>query len=330
MLRLAFLLLVLLIAGSTMVRTERIEGDAATDLAIRAEPVLLDAADPERDRVGALRYLGGWELTSRNPEFGGISAIARDGDGFLAIGDAGGVFRFGLGADGRIARAGIGALPDGPEPEDGGEVQKRDRDAESLAHDPESGRYWVGFENANAIWRYGPRLANAEAHRAPEAMAEWPFNGGPEALLRFADGRFLVFSEEGGGPDGSLEAFLFASDPSELSDEPLRLGYRPPEGYRITDATPLPDGRLLILNRRFTITEGVSVILAIADIEGLADGGIIESRAIARFDPPLTIDNMEALAVAQENGRTIVWMASDDNFNPLQRTLLLKFELVEN
>ena len=28
-----------------------------------------------------------------------------------------------------------------------------------------------------------------------------------------------------------------------------------------------------------------------------------------------------------ENGRTIVWIASDDNFIPLQRTLLLKFDV---
>jgi hypothetical protein len=38
---------------------------------------------------------------------------------------------------------------------------------------------------------------------------------------------------------------------------------------------------------------------------------------------------MEALSVTQENKRTIIWLASDDNFIPLQRTLLLKFELRE-
>jgi hypothetical protein len=38
---------------------------------------------------------------------------------------------------------------------------------------------------------------------------------------------------------------------------------------------------------------------------------------------------MEALAVEREGGRTILWIASDDNFNPLQRTLLLKFGLDE-
>jgi hypothetical protein len=37
---------------------------------------------------------------------------------------------------------------------------------------------------------------------------------------------------------------------------------------------------------------------------------------------------MEGLAVTQEAGRTILWIASDDNLLALQRTLLLKFEWV--
>ena len=44
---------------------------------------------------------------------------------------------------------------------------------------------------------------------------------------------------------------------------------------------------------------------------------------------PAAIDNMEALSVTRERGRTILWIASDDNFSPLQRTLLLKFALVD-
>ena len=45
--------------------------------------------------------------------------------------------------------------------------------------------------------------------------------------------------------------------------------------------------------------------------------------------PPRPVDNMEALAVSREGGRTIVRIASDDNYLALQRTLLLEFELDE-
>lgn len=321
-------LLILLFAGSPLVLSGQDAVAPAHAFAIRAAPVVFDASDSAHDRAGGLRFLAGWVLSSDDARFGGISAMALDGDGFIAVGDAGGVFRFAIDAGGSISRAEIAVLPDGPQPEHGGELQKRDRDAESLAHDAVSGLFWVGFERANAIWRYGPGLAGAQAHNAPGAMSDWPNNGGPEAMVRLADGRFLVFSEEGDGPDGSREALIFPGDPSVPGTEPLRFGYRPPDGFQITDAALLPDGRLLILNRRFTVLEGVSAIVMIADLAGIEEGAVVEGRIVARLEPPLTIDNMEALAVRRESGRTIVWMASDDNFNPLQRTLLLKFELV--
>ena len=321
-------LLILLFAGSPLVLSGEDAVAPAHAFAIRAAPVVFDASDITRDRAGELRFLAGWALSSDDARFGGISAMALDGDGFIAIGDAGGVFRFAIDAGGLISRAEIAMLPDGPQPEHGGPLQKRDRDAESLVYDASSGLFWVGFERANAIWRYGPRLTDAQAHNAPGAMNDWPDNGGPEAMVRLADGRFLIFSEAGDGPNGSREALLFSGDPSVPGAEPMRLGYRPPDGFQITDAALLPDGRLLILNRRFTVVEGVSAIVMIADLAGLAEGTVIEGRLVARLEPPLTIDNMEALTVTREAGRTIVWMASDDNFNPLQRTLLLKFELV--
>ena len=48
---------------------------------------------------------------------------------------------------------------------------------------------------------------------------------------------------------------------------------------------------------------------------------------LARLESPLAVDNMEGLAVTQEDGRDIVWIISDDNFNAFQRTLLMKFAL---
>ena len=55
----------------------------------------------------------------------------------------------------------------------------------------------------------------------------------------------------------------------------------------------------------------------------------MRGRQIADFHRPINVDNMEALSVTREQGRTIVWIASDDNYNPLQRTLLMKFALAE-
>ena len=205
--------------------------------------------------------------------------------------------------------------------------RKSERDAESATRDPATGRIWIGFENVNELWRYSPDLSRAEAHVAPPEMARWPANTGAEAMVRLRDGRFVVFSEEDERPDGSNAGLLYPSDPTVGNVAPLRFGYRAPRGYAVTDAAELPDGRLLVLHRRFTVLDGVSAKLAIVDLRGVAEGKTIGGTTIATLAPPLTVDNMEGLAIEQDGEQTIVWIASDDNFSAVQRNLLLKFAL---
>jgi hypothetical protein len=108
----------------------------------------------------------------------------------------------------------------------------------------------------------------------------------------------------------------------------VSLRYRPPRGYRITDAALLPGGGLMFLNRRVGLFEGFSARLTLAAAPRLTAGALLSGKEIAALGRPLTVDNMEALSITREGGRTIVWIASDDNFNPmLQRTLLMKFVL---
>ena len=57
---------------------------------------------------------------------------------------------------------------------------------------------------------------------------------------------------------------------------------------------------------------------------------MLKGELLARFAPPLTVDNFEGLAVARDaDGATLVYILSDDNFHFLQRTLLLLFRLGE-
>jgi hypothetical protein len=180
---------------------------------------------------------------------------------------------------------------------------------------------WIGFERLNQVWRLERPSWRAGAHAAPPAMRDWPDNRGAEAMVRLADGRFLVFAE-GRGRGGP--ALLFAGDPAVAGTGVEGFRYRPPEGYRPTDAALLPDGRILVLHRRFTVLEGVTAKLVLVRREGET---LVAGETLADFRPPVTTDNMEALSVSREGGRTIVWIASDDNYNPLQRTLLMKFAL---
>lgn len=291
---------------------------------LRFAPVPLDVGNPDRGRLGALLYLGGWELTSDSPRFGGISALHVEAGEALALSDAGTLLRFALPA----ARSGsepvrLVPLPDGPGPP----IRKSNRDTESML--VSGARLWAGFERHNMVWRYRLGDLAATARARPEPMRGWRGNGGPEAMARLPDGRFLVFAE--GADDGrpTSEAVLFDGDPAEPGTRSARLSYRRVPGYRVTDAGLLPDGRLILLNRRFAWLEGFSAVLTVAQTTGLAEGATIEGREIAVLRSPLAVDNMEALSVTEENGRMIIWLASDDNFFPLQRSLLLKFALAE-
>jgi len=128
---------------------------------------------------------------------------------------------------------------------------------------------------------------------------------------------------------GRARALLFAGDPALPGTPSAALAYRPPAGFKATDAALLPDGRLLVLNRRADWLEGAGAALTVIEPASVRPGAVLEGREIARLQWPLIVDNMEGLSITRENGRTIVWLVSDDNFNPLQRTLLLKFALEE-
>jgi len=280
------------------------------------QPVPLSEDSPALKRLGRLTYLGGWALTSNDARLGGLSALHVEGGEALALSDAGWRIRFPLPPRAGPARARIAMVEDGPGPKG----DKVNRDIESLV--VESGRAWLGFEQSNSVWRYDGRSFAVQASARPRAMARWSDNAGPEAMVRLADGRFLVFAE---GNGGDSEVLLFAGDPALPGTESRRLRYRPPEGFRITDAARLPDGRLLLLNRNVGLFEGFTARLAVAAPPG--DGALIRGEALAAFEGETTRDNFEALSVASEGGRTILWIASDDNYNPIQRTLLMKFAL---
>lgn len=285
---------------------------------LRVSGVPLDPADPGRTALGPLRFLGGWQLASDDPRFGGISGLHVEGGSVFAISDIGLVTRFPL-------PSGPGRLPVRFDPLDSGpgpRGRKSNRDSEALLVLGE--RFWVSFERQNMIWRYDRATLAARGSARPAPLRRLGGNSGVEALVRLADGRFLALVE--GRDDGRTlgQAVLFAGDPAEAGTPARRLRHRRPAGYRATDAALLPDGDILILFRRFTWLGGFSSRLALARV---GRGDVIESREIAALAPPLASDNMEALSVTREDGRTIVWIASDDNFSPLQRALLLKFEL---
>lgn len=296
-------------------------------IVIRATAVQLDSSDPARDRVGALRYLGGWSLRSDEPAFGGLSGAVMGHDEIITVSDSGAIVRIGI-TGGRPNGGGhLAPLPAGC----GAAGYKRDRDAEALTANPDRTMFWISLERRNSICRLNG-LRRTEAEAFPPSIARWPEPTGGEALLRMPDGRFLMWSESRQGPRGSYALLRFDRDPTRAGAVVERFGWHAPAGFRPVEATLLPDGRILVLHRNFTFTGWVRSALSLLEPEALApghvrEGDIVTGREIARIEGSLIRDNYEALAVDREGDRTILWIISDDNFHFLQRTLLLKFAI---
>lgn len=294
------------------------------DPTIRLLPLPLNLENPNQVKVGQLDFIAAWELTSDNPNFGGISAINRLEDGrFLGISDAGTLIGFGLKGDDTADRPFLAPLPGST----GEELTFEDRDSEALAYDADSGRFWVAYENRNAIRRFSRSFARTDKFVTPPLMKDWSANSGAEAIVRMNDGRFIVFSEGYDLPDGSYGAVVFSGDPTLSGTVASGFGYRPPLGYKVTDAVQLPDDRFLILHRRISFPQGFTVKLGVLDPANIVASETIGSKVIATLKPPLLVDNLEGITLSEEDGKTIIWMISDNNFNIFQRTILMKFAL---
>ena len=295
---------------------------------VEAIPIELDLAAPGRDRFGSLNFLAGFELKSADPRFGGLSglAMAASGERLYAISDRGYWVSASTRHDGEGRLIGLDGWEIAPLlAPDGLPVRGRQTDAEALARDRD-GSFIVSFEQEHRLWRYPPSSppfrVPPQAVPTPLELAHAPNNGGMEAVAVLPDGRILVITEEYENPDGSLKAWLMEQERFAA------LSYLPSDGYRPTDMTALANGDVLVLERRFSLLGGWGARVRRLSRESLLPGARLKGEEIARIAPPLPVDNYEGIAVREkEGGETFVYLVSDDNYSPLQRTLLLQFRL---
>ena len=295
-------------------------------LPLTATMVRLDPADPARRDVGRLRYRGGLVLRSTNGAFGGVSALrAGPGGRLLGITDTGAWVSFGI-----VERGGqLVGVTDGvmaPLRDETGRTtrSKSDFDAEGLEWNPATGEVLVSLEQDHRVLTYAgvdparPETLDRPAVRAERnpATANWGSNSGGEAIATLTGGDRLIF-EEGEQDRVTLDVLRIGPGGTRV------LRYTPPAGYRPTDAVEVSPDLLLVLNRRFTISEGVSAAVTLVPVADAMQG-----EEIGRLTPAMTVDNMEGMALVRQAGRTFIYLISDDNFKAVERTLLLKFEVL--
>jgi hypothetical protein len=297
-------------------------------VAVDAVPVKTFAFNDERRRFGALEFRGGLVLSSTFAGFGGISGFALDADGarFLAVTDAG-LFlegRLVLDGDRPLGMADVSAVA--IRDDKGGPIARAGGDAESLTVARDA--VFVGFEGRNEIWRYPrPPLGATGTRVDAPAIGGLGGNKGLETLVFVPSGALkgalVGIAETGAARADVLDGFIIGGP------RPGTFSVRRHDAFSATDAALTLDGDVILLERHYTRSTGVKMRLRRFPLDAVKPGAVIGGEVLGTFDMGYQIDNMEGLAVTRNAaGETLLTIISDDNFNPLQRTVLLRFALL--
>ncbi|CAN5790616.1 esterase-like activity of phytase family protein [soil metagenome] len=299
-------------------------------LQIRSSSLPLRIDDPAAKRIGKLVWRGGIAMTADSPRFGGWSDlhVTPDGRTLTSISDEGGWLTATIEYDGAANLAGLGNARIGQLHGLDGKLiaSKPEADAEGMARLPD-GSWLVAFERNHRLWRYETLTATPTLVEGPIDIARQPANGGIEALAVRPDGTVVAISEEYSQRPGTVTGWL--GQPASGGRYQWRsFSYATIPDFKPTALTVLPDGSFATLERAFDMILGVRCRVMRFDAAQLQPDGTVQAEELARLDSPYSVDNLEGLAATKgPRGETLLWLISDDNFNPLQRNLLMLFEL---
>jgi hypothetical protein len=281
-----------------------------------------------------LVFRGGLVLESDVPHFGGISGLRMTdrGHGFAAVTDAGywvqGRLLYDQGRPNGVAdvvMASVLGLEGKPLRENGkGDIESLELTAEAA---------YLGFEghrNGVAVFRPTSDLLRRPGRLlpVPQNIVRLPKGRGLEALAALPAGHdfggaLLAIAERDRTGRDLAPAWILQDGPA------LELEVRLTDGYDISDAVFLPEGDLLLLERRLSLLGGFKMRLRRVPAANIHPGAVLDGAVILEANRLFhEIDNMEGIAAHRdENGITVVTAVSDDNFLPIQRKLLLQWEL---
>jgi hypothetical protein len=325
-------------SGGTVVDPDKAGLDLPFAVAISYDRIPLSSADINERRVGQLLYRGGLQIRSSDARFGGWSGliVSPNGKRMLSQSDEAHWFI----ADVLYDRSGDLAGLDNPQLADmdnldGKPMAGKEGDAEGLAaltSKGGDGPVLVSFERNHRVWRYDlTRRPDPQQVSMPDAIKTLDSNSGLEGLTMLKSHSLLAVAETPQDKNGDMPAWLVAYDGKDAGVDYGALGVKPHAPYEISDAAMSPDGRDLYLLERhyFDPIRGVVIAVRRIDASTVKAGARLDGEEIANFTMHENIDNMEGLALRRSaDGKTLLYMISDDNYDHLlQRTVLLMFEV---
>lgn len=316
---LALALVALVLGNGTWWRDKPVVYDRNLDLKIAKldTPPVRETAP----HLGPFMLEGIWELRSGVRRWGGFSTLLPPQDGRVAAySDKGARLEF--------------SLPGAPQAAPSFATIYKSRkmrpyfyDIEAATRDPRSGKVWLSSEGRNAIARFTAD-GGFDGIAMPAEIQGWGINSAAEAMARLPDGRFILLREAFTGwfEDSEHPALIFDGDPVEGA-KARHFTVSGPVNFSPTEMARLPDGRYLVLMRRFLwpLPARFAGRIAIGDPGEIREGKTWRLHELARLTSTLPVDNFEGMGVEpRKDGKVNVWLMSDDNGAAYQRTLLWK------
>lgn len=272
-------------------------------------------------KVGKLVYRDAVEMKSESYRFGGFSSLDIVGKKIYTLTDEGRLLRAELELkDGKISALSDASF-DNLWREDT-EPLKKEYDSEALTH-LKGDHFAVGFEQRHRIgfYEFGDTINLEKTLPAPaELNVLTKPNTGIEALTKLSPHQLLAITEGVKDEQGNIISYLV-----DLKKENwARLALKPTGNFKPTELAVLDLKYIALLERSYNPIDGVKVRISLIKRKDIQPGAVLETIELARFSKESGIDNMEGMDVIRNSdGTRDLLLISDDNFNPLQHTILV-------
>lgn len=302
---------------------------------VRSLPITHFRLGSKQTQFGALEFVGGFEMRAAARSFGQLSSFQflTPGGSFVGVADHGFWFFGAIERDENLVPTGVSDFTMQAMVDENGRIiaHKVDKDAEAI--DVHDGIATVAFERKPRIseYRLNPADMGAPLRHLDIIVPrrELRSNQGFETLVRAPQdgplyGARIVIAERSLDEAGHLFAAILEG-PQRGLFKVVRS-----DDFDVTDGVFLPDGDLLLLERRFSLASGVAMRLRRIEGATVRPEALVDGTVLMEANLGYNIDNMEGLDVWRRgDGKLIVALLSDDNQSFLQRSLYLEFILAD-
>lgn len=305
----------------------------ADPVAVTSERIEAFRAGSAERVFGRLEFLGGLVMKSPDAKFGGWSSmrLRPDQTHFVGVIDNGDWITGALQRDAAGRLAGIADVDVTPMLSKSGkpDARKEKMDAESLAFRP--GEVLVSFERFHRVDVYpDPGFQTSPPKRTLSKLI-------PDVRLKANKSLETVVVAPRDGPLAGSPVIVAEESLNAAGDNYAAVLEGPRKGifyvrrhasFDISDGTFLPGGDLVLLERSFSLLQGVAIRLRLIRAGDISPDATVDGEELMTADMSHRIDNMEGVdAFRAADGTTHLILVSDNNNSFLQSNIMLEFRL---